>query len=40
MTRKNLKVSEETFEILKESKPSGVTWDYHLQELVAEDDDE
>lgn len=31
--RKNLKVSEDTFEVLKESKPGGVTWDYYLREL-------
>lgn len=31
--RKNIKVSEETFEELKEEKPGGVTWDYYLTEV-------
>jgi len=31
--RKNLKISEDTFSILKESKPEGVTWDYYLREM-------
>lgn len=31
--RKNLKVTKETYDLLKEDKPSGVTWDYYLQRL-------
>ena len=34
--RKNLKISEDTFEALKDSKPDGVTWDYYLRDLHAE----
>lgn len=32
--RKNLKISPETFDLLKDDKPDGVTWDYYLQQLV------
>lgn len=32
-SRKNIKVSESTFEELKEEKPDGVTWDYYLTEI-------
>lgn len=31
--RKNLKISEGTFEMLKRNKPDGVTWDYYLEQL-------
>jgi hypothetical protein len=34
MTRKNIKVTEETFEKLKAGKPDGVTWDYYLTGLL------
>lgn len=39
--RKNIKVSQETFEKLKADKPDGVTWDYYLTEVrtVEKDDD-
>jgi len=36
--RKNIKVSEETFEQLKAEKPDGVTWDYYLTEVRTIDD--
>lgn len=32
--RKNLKVSDGTFEMLSKDKPDGVTWDYYLQLLI------
>jgi len=32
-TRINLKLHEETFEQLKDDKPSGVTWDFYLLAL-------
>jgi len=38
--RKNIKVSEETFEKLRERKPSGVTWDYWFQTVVLGETDE
>ena len=31
--RRNLKVSDETFQQLKADKPDGVTWDYYLTEI-------
>lgn len=31
--RKNIKVSEEAFQQLKDEKPEGVTWDYYLTEI-------
>lgn len=31
--RRNIKVSADTFEMLKRNKPDGVTWDYHLKQL-------
>ena len=34
--RKNLKISEETYELLSEDKPDGVTWGYYLQNLIGE----
>lgn len=37
--RKNLKISEETHELLKASKREGETWDGLLQRLVAENSD-
>lgn len=32
--RKNLKISEETYDRLEMAKPAGVTWDKHLTDLV------
>ncbi len=40
MSRKNIKVSEETFEKLRERKPEGVTWDYWFQTVVLGETDE
>jgi len=37
--RKNIKVSEETFDKLKEEKPDGVTWDYYLTEVRTVNDE-
>lgn len=31
--RRNIKVSTDTFEMLKADKPDGVTWDYYLTEI-------
>ena len=39
MARKNLKLSEQTFNELKEDKPSGVTWDYYLTALKQQADE-
>jgi len=39
MARKNIKVSEDTFEQLKEEKPKGVTWDYYLTEVRTVNDE-
>lgn len=36
--RKNIKVDEDTFDTLKESKPRGVTWDYYLRDLHTQAD--
>ena len=32
-SRKNIKVSEDEYERLKEQKPEGVTWGYYLTEI-------
>lgn len=37
--RKNLKINEDTFELLKRNKPKGWTWDYYLRELLYPYDD-
>lgn len=34
MSRKNIKVSEETFEELSNDKPDGVTWDRYLSDML------
>jgi len=31
--RKNIKVSQETFQQLKGEKPDGVNWDYYLTKI-------
>ena len=31
--RRNIKVSQEAFDELKDDKPTGVTWEYYLTEL-------
>ena len=36
----SITVSRDTFEMLKESKPDGVTWDYHLEHLQYATDEE
>lgn len=33
MTRKNIKVSEDTFETLESDKPDGVSWDRYLTDM-------
>ena len=33
MSRKNLKISEESYEELIKDKPDGVTWGYYLTEM-------
>ena len=33
MSRRNLKVSEDAFEQLKDEKPDGVNWSYYLTEI-------
>lgn len=30
---KNLRIREDTFQMLKRNKPDGVTWDYYLEQL-------
>ncbi len=40
MSRKNIKVDEDTFDKLKERKPKGVTWDYYLRREVLGETDE
>jgi len=31
--RANIKVDRDTFQALKDDKPSGVTWDYYLLQI-------
>lgn len=40
MTRKNIKVSQETFDQLETEKPDGVTWDYYLTKIRTVNDNE
>jgi hypothetical protein len=35
--RKNIKVHDDTFTMLKDDKPDGVTWDYYLRRLAGGD---
>lgn len=38
--RRNIKLKPGTFNVLKNDKPDGVTWDYYLRELHAEANDD
>jgi len=39
MSRRNLKVTDEAFEQLKDEKPDGATWSYYLTEIRTVGDD-